>query len=161
LWSTIYLLIFVYILHKWMHRLDFTWKPTCLMRSWALASILHTWVVSSTLWNTAQLTKTKYDILLLKLHSLTVHIEIVQGMFEIIREKFFMTETNLLWNCNRLSLQLHLRMNFVNNQLDAQFIFSYMFISILYTFRAAMCPSSGELIVSIRYLVYVTLKTSE
>jgi len=27
--------------------------------------------------------------------------------------------------------------------------FSYMFISILYMFRAAMCPSSGELIVSI------------
>ena len=34
---------------------------------------------------------------------------------------------------------------------------SYMFISILYMFRAAMCPSSGELIVSIRNLVYVTL----
>jgi hypothetical protein len=32
---------------------------------------------------------------------------------------------------------------FVNNQLDAQF-FLYMFISILYMFRAAMCPSSGE-----------------
>jgi len=28
-----------------------------------------------------------------------------------------------------------------------------MFISILYMFRAAMCPSSGELIVSIRHLV--------
>jgi len=32
-----------------------------------------------------------------------------------------------------------------------------MFISILYIFRAAMCPSSGELIVSIRHLVYVIL----
>jgi hypothetical protein len=29
------------------------------------------------------------------------------------------------------------------------------FISILYMFRTAMCPSSGELIVSIRHLVYV------
>jgi hypothetical protein len=29
-----------------------------------------------------------------------------------------------------------------------------MFISILYMFRAAMWPSSGELIVSIRHLVY-------
>jgi len=29
-----------------------------------------------------------------------------------------------------------------------------MFISILYMFRAAMCPSSGELIVSMRHLVY-------
>jgi len=45
-------------------------------------------------------------------------------------------------------------MIFVNNQLDAQF-FSFNFI--LYMFRAAMCPSSGELIVSILYLVYVTL----
>jgi len=32
-----------------------------------------------------------------------------------------------------------------------------MFISILYMFRAAMCPSSAELIVSIRHLVYCTL----
>jgi len=32
-----------------------------------------------------------------------------------------------------------------------------MFISILYMFRATMCPSSGELTVSMRYLVYVTL----
>jgi len=32
-----------------------------------------------------------------------------------------------------------------------------MFISILYMFRAAMCPSSGELIVSIRRLVYVSV----
>ena len=35
--------------------------------------------------------------------------------------------------------------------------FSCMFISILYMFRAAMCPSLRELIVSIRHLVYVTL----
>ena len=35
--------------------------------------------------------------------------------------------------------------------------FPCMFISILYMFRTAMCPSSGELIVSIRHLVYVTL----
>ena len=35
--------------------------------------------------------------------------------------------------------------------------FLYMFISILYMFRAFKCPSSGDSIVSIRYLVYVTL----
>jgi hypothetical protein len=35
--------------------------------------------------------------------------------------------------------------------------FSCMFISILCMFQAAMCPSTGELIVSIRHLVYVTL----
>jgi len=44
---------------------------------------------------------------------------------------------------------------FVNNQLDAQFFFIYVF-SILYMFRAAMCPSSGELITPI-HLVYATL----
>ena len=32
-----------------------------------------------------------------------------------------------------------------------------IFTSILYMFRAATCPSSGELIVSIQHLVYVTL----
>jgi len=53
-------------------------------------------------------------------------------------------------------LTVHLGITFVNNQLDAQF-FLCMFISILYMFREAMCPSSGELIVSIRHLVYVTL----
>jgi len=32
-----------------------------------------------------------------------------------------------------------------------------MFISILYMFRAAIFPSSGELILSMRHLVYVSL----
>jgi len=35
--------------------------------------------------------------------------------------------------------------------------FLYMFISILYMFRAFKCSLSGDSIVSIRYLVYVTL----
>ena len=52
-------------------------------------------------------------------------------------------------------------MDLINNQPDAQFFFVYIYISILYMFRAAMCPSSGELIVSARHLVYVTLKISE
>jgi hypothetical protein len=41
-------------------------------------------------------------------------------------------------------LTVHLGIIFVNNQLDAQ-LFSFMFISNLYVFRAAMCLSSGEL----------------
>jgi len=45
----------------------------------------------------------------------------------------------------------------VNNQLDAQFFFSYLFIPILYMFRATKCSLSGESVVSIRPLVYVTL----
>jgi hypothetical protein len=36
-------------------------------------------------------------------------------------------------------------------------LFSYMFISILYMFRATPCSSSGESVVSIQLLVYVTL----
>jgi hypothetical protein len=35
--------------------------------------------------------------------------------------------------------------------------FSHMSISVLYMFWTAVCPSSGELIVSVRHLVYVTL----
>ena len=56
-------------------------------------------------------------------------------------------------------LTAHLGILLVNNELDAQFFFflMYMFISILYMFRAATCSSSGESIVSIRHLVYVTL----
>jgi hypothetical protein len=43
--------------------------------------------------------------------------------------------------------------NFIltNNQLDAQ-LFLYIFISILYMFRATLCSSSGESIVSIQHL---------
>ena len=64
---------------------------------------------------------------------------------------------NLLTNSKSLSSQKMCRNFLVNNQLDAQFFLSYTFISILYMFRAAMCSSSGESIVSIRRLVYVTL----
>jgi len=41
-------------------------------------------------------------------------------------------------------LTMHPGMILVNNQLDA--LFFCMFISILYMFQAAMCPSSGELL---------------
>jgi hypothetical protein len=44
----------------------------------------------------------------------------------------------------------------VNDQFDTQFFF-YVFISILYVFRATPCSSSGESIVTIQPLVYVTL----
>ena len=42
------------------------------------------------------------------------------------------------------------------DELDANY-FLCMFISILYMFRAYKCSSSGDSIVSIRHLVYVTL----
>jgi hypothetical protein len=35
-----------------------------------------------------------------------------------------------------------------------------MFISFLYMFRVTMCPSSGEITVSMRHLVFVTLHAS-
>jgi len=42
----------------------------------------------------------------------------------------------------------------VNDQLDAQF---YVFISFLYMFQATSCSASGESIVSVQPLVYVTV----
>jgi hypothetical protein len=53
-------------------------------------------------------------------------------------------------------LTVHLVITSVNDQPDALF-FSYLFISILCMFRATLCSSSGESIVSIRHLVYLTL----
>jgi hypothetical protein len=50
---------------------------------------------------------------------------------------------------------VHLGIILINYQLDAQFLL-HIFISILYVFRATLCSSSGESIVSI-HLVYVTL----
>jgi len=44
----------------------------------------------------------------------------------------------------------------VNNQLDAQFFLSYIFIPVLYMFTAPLCSSLGEPVVLIRHLVYVT-----
>ena len=38
-------------------------------------------------------------------------------------------------------LTVHLIIIFVNNQLDAQFFFLYLFIPILYMFRATKCSS--------------------
>jgi hypothetical protein len=52
-------------------------------------------------------------------------------------------------------LTVHLGPVLVNNQLDAQFFFSYIFIPILHMFRTPLCSSSGESIVLIRYLVHV------
>jgi len=51
---------------------------------------------------------------------------------------------------------VHLGIILINNQLDAQFLL-YIFISILYTFPSNLCSSSGESIVPIQHLVYVTL----
>ena len=54
-------------------------------------------------------------------------------------------------------LTAHLITDFVNDQLDAQHFFVYLFIPILYMFRTTKCSSSGESIASIRLLVYVTI----
>jgi len=46
---------------------------------------------------------------------------------------------------------------FLVNKTNLMHNFSFMFISTLYMFRAAMCPSSGEITLSMRHLVFVTL----
>jgi len=55
-----------------------------------------------------------------------------------------------------ISLTVHLGIILVNNQLDALFQCIYLFISLLYLFRATQCSSSGESIVSIHHLIYIT-----
>jgi hypothetical protein len=55
-----------------------------------------------------------------------------------------------------ISLTVHLGTILVNNQPDALF-YVYLFISLLYMFRGTQCSSSGELIVSIHNLIYITL----
>jgi hypothetical protein len=47
--------------------------------------------------------------------------------------------------------------NYLMNKTNLMHIFSCMFISILSMFRATICPSSGEITVSVRHLVFVTL----
>ena len=43
------------------------------------------------------------------------------------------------------------------NKINLVHNFSCIFISILYMFRETICPSSGEITVSVRHLVFVTL----
>ena len=79
-----------------------------------------------------------------------------EGDVPDIRDSNIRKETHgILELCVLLTVRLVII--FVNNQLDANYFFSRMFISILYMFRTATCPSSGESIVSIRHLVCVTL----
>ena len=51
-------------------------------------------------------------------------------------------------------LTVHLGSVLVNNQLHAQLFFSYIFIPVLYMFRAPLCSSSGESTVLIWHLLY-------
>jgi hypothetical protein len=67
--------------------------------------------------------------------------------------KIFLTKISLKFY---VLLTVHLGIILVNDQPDAQFFF-YMFISILYMFRAISCSSSGESIVPIQLLVFFTL----
>jgi len=53
-------------------------------------------------------------------------------------------------------MKVHLGITLIINELDAQFLL-YIFVSVLYIFRATLCSSSGESILSIQHLVYVTL----
>jgi len=65
-------------------------------------------------------------------------------------------EQNHSWELYVL-LTGHLITLYVNDQLDAQFFFVYLCITVLYMFRATKCSSSGQSTVSIRPLVYVTV----
>ena len=62
----------------------------------------------------------------------------------------------MLPRANYLHTRMRVKVIFVNKP-TWRTTFSSMFISILYMFRTTMCPSSGELTLSMRYLLYVTL----
>jgi hypothetical protein len=68
-------------------------------------------------------------------------------MIAVCRERYSLFLTEYCYYCKFV----------VNNQLAAQLFFSYTFIPILYMFRAPLCSSSGESIVLIRRLAYVTV----
>ena len=58
-----------------------------------------------------------------------------------------LTDSNRAWLAKTefyVLFTVHLGSVLVNNHLDAQFFFSYIFIPILYMFRAPLCSSSGE-----------------
>ena len=63
---------------------------------------------------------------------------------------------NSLFSCNCGEKVGNKQYVLISKQLDAQFLLC-IFISILYLFRATLCSSSGESIVSIQHLVYVSL----
>jgi hypothetical protein len=62
------------------------------------------------------------------------------------------TESTIL--CFVYSTSLY---NLVNKPNLVHNFFNIMFISFLYMFRVTMCPSSGEIIVSMRHLVLIIL----
>ena len=65
-------------------------------------------------------------------------------------------ELNLIsYICNNLSINIQ---DMLGKWPNWRTILFYVFISILYMFRATSCSSSGESILSVQYLVYVTLR---
>ena len=56
----------------------------------------------------------------------------------------------------RKKIQRETESNLVNKANLVQ-IFLSTFVSFLYMFRASMCPSPGEITVSLRHFVFVTL----
>jgi len=74
----------------------------------------------------------------------------------VILTMFKVIHTGIAWSTEFVTINMELTV-FVNNQLDAQFFFFYLFIPILNMFRATKCSSSGQSNVSVRPLVYVTV----
>ena len=57
--------------------------------------------------------------------------------------------------CYYVLLTMHFGTFLVNNQLETQLFFLYIYFNSICMFRAVMCSSSGQSIVSIRHLLYV------
>jgi hypothetical protein len=105
----------------------------------------------------------KFATVIMKINTLTARSNYATKIVLCdVKTRTFVSDTLFLWRWTSkliyvFLLTVHLGIILVNDQLDAQFLFSYMFIPNFYMFRALVCSSSGELIVPIRDLVCVTL----
>ena len=91
-------------------------------------------------------------IIYYNMRKVTIMAEICRRHTTFVTIRYF-----LLLRTFYVTLTVHFGSVLANIQLDAQFFFSYIFIPILYIFRAPLCSSSGESIVLMWNLVYVTL----
>jgi hypothetical protein len=82
-------------------------------------------------------------------------LTVVTVAFKRVISTLILRKTNFLIS-TKIQRGYLLKRILINNQIDAQFLLC-IFISILYMFRATLCSLSGESIVSIQHLVYVTL----
>jgi hypothetical protein len=88
---------------------------------------------------------------------LCIHIQLSVERFQVLIAIFLRIQSLTdMWPCFDDWLTVHRSITLVNFQLDAQNSYLFTcdtFIKILYMFRALPCSSSGDLIISMQYLI--------